>query len=148
MGALQLLDVKKHDQWSSCSEHAQRLLIYEYCSNGSLQDSLHLDEDYKRKVLWNNHIRIAFGAARALEYLHEVCQPPVIHRNFKATNILLNDEFNARVFDCGLAPLIASGFFYSWVMSMCFAEYFDAVVVETSSRTLGDHDLGLAICTL
>ncbi|GAB2274819.1 hypothetical protein Dimus_009593 [Dionaea muscipula] len=92
-----------------CSEHAQRLLIYEYCSNGSLQDSLHSDEDYKRKVSWNNRIRIAFGAARALEYLHEVCQPPVIHRNFKATNILLDDEFNAHVSDCGLAPLIASG---------------------------------------
>ncbi|GAB2283994.1 hypothetical protein Dimus_018475 [Dionaea muscipula] len=95
MGALQLLAVKKLDQvvtsrlrehefielinsvdmlrhvnivgaveflFGACSEAS----IYEYCDNGSLQDSLHLDEDYKRKVLWNNHIQIAFGGCRAL----------------------------------------------------------------------------------
>ena len=50
-----------------CAEHGQRLLIYEYCSNGSLQDALHLDDEFKTRLSWNTRIRIALGAARALE---------------------------------------------------------------------------------
>lgn len=50
-----------------CSEHGQRLLIYEYCSSGTLQDALHSDDDYKRKFSWKTRIRMALGAARALE---------------------------------------------------------------------------------
>lgn len=92
-----------------CSEHSQRLLIYEYCSNGSLQDALHSEDGYKKKLSWNTRMQITLGAARALEFLHEVCEPPVMHRNFKATNILLDDELNVRVSDCGLSPLIVSG---------------------------------------
>lgn len=42
-------------------------------------------------------------------YMHEACQPPVIHRNFKSANVLLDDDLDVRVSDCGLAPLIASG---------------------------------------
>ncbi|GKV03882.1 hypothetical protein SLEP1_g16121 [Rubroshorea leprosula] len=92
-----------------CAEHGQRLLIYEYCSNGSLQDALHSDDDFKKKLSWNTRIHMALGAARALEYLHEVCHPPVVHRNFKAANVLLDEELNVHVSDCGLAPLISSG---------------------------------------
>lgn len=50
-----------------CTEHGQRLLIYEYCSNGSLQDALHSDDEFKTRLSWNARIRIALGAARALE---------------------------------------------------------------------------------
>lgn len=50
-----------------CSEHGQRLLIYEYCSNGSLHDALHSDDEIKTKLSWNARIRMALGAARALE---------------------------------------------------------------------------------
>lgn len=50
-----------------CAEHGQRLLIYEYCENGSLQDALHSDDEYKRKLSWNARITMALGAARALE---------------------------------------------------------------------------------
>ncbi|KAK7324738.1 hypothetical protein VNO77_28541 [Canavalia gladiata] len=92
-----------------CAEHGQRLMIYEYCSNGSLQDALHLDDEFKTRLSWNARIRIALGAARALEYLHEQCQPPVVHRNFKSANILLDDDVSVRVSDCGLAPLITKG---------------------------------------
>ncbi|KAH8490462.1 hypothetical protein H0E87_022846 [Populus deltoides] len=92
-----------------CAEHGQRLLIYEYCSNGSLQDALHSDDEFKKKLSWNARIKMALGAARALEYLHEVCQPPVIHRNFKSANVLLDDDLDVRVSDCGLASLISSG---------------------------------------
>ncbi|KAM1112584.1 hypothetical protein EV1_045059 [Malus domestica] len=92
-----------------CAEHGQRLLIYEYCSNGSLHDALHIDDEFKKKLPWNARIRMALEAARALEYLHEVCQPPIVHRNFKAANLLLDDDLSVRVSDCGLAPLISSG---------------------------------------
>ncbi|KAI3818927.1 hypothetical protein L1987_12748 [Smallanthus sonchifolius] len=92
-----------------CSEHGQRLLIYEYCSSGTLQDALHSDDYYKKKFSWNARVRIALGAARALEYLHDFCELPVIHRNFKSANILLDDDLSVRVSDCGLAPLISRG---------------------------------------
>ncbi|XP_027185941.1 protein STRUBBELIG-RECEPTOR FAMILY 3 isoform X2 [Cicer arietinum] len=92
-----------------CVEHGQRLLIYEYCSNGSMYEALHSDDEFKTRLSWNARIRIALGAARALEYLHEQCQPPVIHRNFKSANILLDDDLSVRVSDCGLAPLITKG---------------------------------------
>ncbi|KAK2424533.1 protein STRUBBELIG-RECEPTOR FAMILY [Trifolium repens] len=92
-----------------CVEHGQRLLIYEYCSNGSMYEALHSDDEYKTTLSWNARIRIALGAARALEYLHEQCQPPVIHRNFKSANILLDEDLSVRVSDCGLAPLITKG---------------------------------------
>ncbi|KAG2278889.1 hypothetical protein Bca4012_040819 [Brassica carinata] len=92
-----------------CAEHDQRLLIYEYCSNGTLQDGLHSDDEFKKKLSWNKRVRMALGAAKALEYLHEVCEPPIIHRNFKSVNVLLDDDLSVLVSDCGLAPLISSG---------------------------------------
>ncbi|KAK4486913.1 hypothetical protein RD792_006222, partial [Penstemon davidsonii] len=92
-----------------CAEHGQRLLIYEYCANGTLQDALQSDDEFKKKLSWNTRIRMALGAARALEYLHEICEPPIIHRNFKSANVLLDDELLVHVSDCGLAPLISSG---------------------------------------
>lgn len=52
-----------------CAEHGQKLLIYEYCGNGTLQDALHADDEFKKRLLWNTRIRMALGAARALEYV-------------------------------------------------------------------------------
>ncbi|OWM91271.1 protein STRUBBELIG-RECEPTOR FAMILY 3-like [Punica granatum] len=91
-----------------CCEHGQRLLIYNFCQNGTLHDALHIDGQMHRKLSWELRIRIALGAARALEYLHETCQPPIVHRNFKSANVLLNDELEVQVSDCGLAPLFIS----------------------------------------
>ncbi|TMW84561.1 hypothetical protein EJD97_024937 [Solanum chilense] len=92
-----------------CAEHGQRLLVYEYCCNGTLQDALHCDDEFKRQLSWSTRMRMALGAARALEYLHEVCEPPIIHRNFKSANLLLDEELAVHVSDCGLASLISSG---------------------------------------
>lgn len=91
-----------------CLEHGQRLLVYNYCHHGTLNEALHLDDEIKRKLSWNTRMILALQAAQALEYLHEVCQPPVVHRNFKSTNVLLNDDLSVRVSDCGLAPLLSS----------------------------------------
>ncbi|KAK9706367.1 hypothetical protein RND81_07G119500 [Saponaria officinalis] len=88
-----------------CTEHGQRLLVYEYIGNGSLHDILHFSDDGGKKLSWNARVRVALGTARALEYLHEVCLPSVVHRNFKSANILLDGEFNPHLSDCGLAAL-------------------------------------------
>ncbi|XP_011043251.1 PREDICTED: protein STRUBBELIG-RECEPTOR FAMILY 3 isoform X5 [Populus euphratica] len=108
-----------------CNEHGQRLLVYEYCKNGTLYDALHADDEIHRKFSWNARVRLALGAARALQYLHEVCQPPIVHWNFKSSNILLDDKLVARVSDCGLAPLKSSGF-----------------ATELSGRVLSAHGYG------
>ncbi|XP_042943924.1 protein STRUBBELIG-RECEPTOR FAMILY 8-like isoform X3 [Carya illinoinensis] len=86
-----------------CAEHGQRLLVYEYIGNGNLHDMLHFTEDGSRTLTWNARVRVALGTARALEYLHEVCLPSVVHRNFKSANILLDEELNPHLSDCGLA---------------------------------------------
>ncbi|CAN6546740.1 unnamed protein product [Malus baccata var. baccata] len=88
-----------------CAEHGQRLLVYEYVGNGSLHDILHFAEDGSKTLTWNARVRVALGTARALEYLHEVCLPSVVHRNFKSANILLDEELNPHLSDCGLAAL-------------------------------------------
>ncbi|GKU89885.1 hypothetical protein SLEP1_g3961 [Rubroshorea leprosula] len=88
-----------------CAEHGQRLLVYEYIGNGSLHDILHLMDESSNALSWNARVRVALGTARALEYLHEVCLPSVVHRNFKSANILLDEELNPHLSDCGLAAL-------------------------------------------
>ncbi|XP_023742762.1 protein STRUBBELIG-RECEPTOR FAMILY 8 [Lactuca sativa] len=88
-----------------CAEHGQRLLVYEYIANGSLQDLLHFLDDPTKTLTWNARVRVALGTARALEYLHEVCLPSVVHRNLKSANILLDEELNPHLSDCGLAAL-------------------------------------------
>ncbi|EEF43813.1 Serine/threonine-protein kinase PBS1, putative [Ricinus communis] len=88
-----------------CAEHGQRLLVYEHIGNGSLHDMLHFAEDGSKTLSWNARVRVALGTARALEYLHEVCLPSIVHRNFKSANILLDEELNPHLSDCGLAAL-------------------------------------------
>ncbi|XP_010937237.1 protein STRUBBELIG-RECEPTOR FAMILY 6 [Elaeis guineensis] len=88
-----------------CSEHGQYLLVYEFHKNGSLHDLLHLSDEYSKPLSWSTRVKIALGSARALEYLHEVCSPSVVHKNFKSSNILLDMELNPHLSDCGLANL-------------------------------------------
>ena len=58
---------------------------------------------------WRTRMNIAAGAAKGLEYLHEVANPPVIYRDFKASNILLDENFNPKLSDFGLAKLGPTG---------------------------------------
>ncbi|KAJ0247182.1 Protein STRUBBELIG-RECEPTOR FAMILY 8 [Hirschfeldia incana] len=88
-----------------CTEHGQRLLVYEYVGNGNLDDTLHLNDDRSMNLTWNARVKVALGTAKALEYLHEVCLPSIVHRNFKSANILLDEELNPHLSDCGLAAL-------------------------------------------
>ncbi|KAL6496896.1 hypothetical protein OROGR_028825 [Orobanche gracilis] len=89
-----------------CSEHGQHLLVYEFHKNGSLHEFLHLTDEVNKPLTWNTRVKIALGTARALEYLHEVCSPSVVHKNFKSANILLDVELNPHLSDCVLASLV------------------------------------------
>ncbi|KAB1219050.1 hypothetical protein CJ030_MR3G015034 [Morella rubra] len=81
----------------------QRLLIYEYMPNRSVQD--HLSTRSQAPLLWNTRMRIAQDAARGLAYLHEGMDFQIIFRDFKSSNILLDDQWNAKLSDFGLARL-------------------------------------------
>jgi len=82
------------------------LLIYEFHKNGSLHEFLHLEDEYSKPLTWNTRVKIALGSARALEYMHEICSPSVVHQNFKSENILLDGELNPHLSDCGLARIL------------------------------------------
>ncbi|GAV74996.1 Pkinase domain-containing protein/LRRNT_2 domain-containing protein/LRR_8 domain-containing protein [Cephalotus follicularis] len=85
-----------------CATHNERLLVYPYMSNGSVASRLR----GKPALDWNTRKRIAIGAARGLLYLHEQCDPKIIHRDVKAANVLLDDCCEAVVGDFGLAKLL------------------------------------------
>ncbi|KAG6501064.1 hypothetical protein ZIOFF_040931 [Zingiber officinale] len=92
-----------------CAEGDQRILVYEYMALGSLEDHL-LDLSANEKPLeWLRRMKIAEGAAKGLEYLHDTANPPVIYRDFKASNILLDAEYNPKLSDFGLAKVGPTG---------------------------------------
>ncbi|GKA27513.1 probable leucine-rich repeat receptor-like protein kinase [Tanacetum coccineum] len=88
-----------------CFEQGEQMLVYEYMPNGTLRESLsgkseiHLD--------WKRRLRVALGSARGLAYLHELADPPIIHRDVKSTNILLDENLTAKVADFGLSKLVS-----------------------------------------
>ncbi|PIN12214.1 Serine/threonine protein kinase [Handroanthus impetiginosus] len=92
-----------------CAEGEQRILVYEYMPNGSLEDHLLNIGPDKNPLDWDTRMKIAEGAARGLEYLHEIANPPVIYRDFKASNILLDENFNPKLSDFGLAKIGPTG---------------------------------------
>ncbi|RYR60330.1 hypothetical protein Ahy_A04g017411 isoform B [Arachis hypogaea] len=85
-----------------CMTPTERLLVYPYMSNGSVASRL----KGKPVLDWGTRKNIALGAARGLLYLHEQCDPKIIHRDVKAANILLDDYCEAVVGDFGLAKLL------------------------------------------
>ncbi|CAN1313632.1 Serine/threonine-protein kinase PBS1 [Linum perenne] len=92
-----------------CADGDQRLLVYEFMPFGSLEDHLHDLPPEKEPLDWNTRMKIAAGAARGLEYLHDKATPPVIYRDFKSSNILLHEGFHPRLSDFGLAKLGPTG---------------------------------------
>ncbi|KAM0944574.1 putative protein kinase RLK-Pelle-LRR-XI-1 family [Dioscorea sansibarensis] len=94
--------------WCSCTHKDCKLLVYEYMPNGSLGDLLHSSKG--RLLDWPMRYKIALDAAEGLSYLHHDCVPPIVHRDVKSNNILLDEEFRARVADFGVAkPVEAIG---------------------------------------
>ncbi|KAJ7296143.1 hypothetical protein O6H91_Y141500 [Diphasiastrum complanatum] len=88
-----------------CADGDQRLLVYEFMPLGSLDDHLHDLQFEKEPLGWNTRMKIAAGAARGLEYLHDKASPPVIYRDLKSSNILLDEGYHPKLSDFGLAKL-------------------------------------------
>ncbi|XP_019702805.1 calcium/calmodulin-regulated receptor-like kinase 1 isoform X4 [Elaeis guineensis] len=84
-----------------CAEKGQHMLIYEYMTHGSLDS--HLYSEKHEALSWEWRVTIALDVARGLEYLHDGAVPPVVHRDIKSSNILLDQSMRARVADFGLS---------------------------------------------
>ncbi|GMY06062.1 probable receptor-like protein kinase At1g49730 [Fagus crenata] len=92
-----------------CIAKHERFLMYEHMANGSLKEHLH----GRTPLSWRTRMQIAIDVANALEYLHFYCDPPLCHRDIKSSNILLDENFVAKVADFGLAHASKDG-------SICF----------------------------
>lgn len=90
-----------------CSENSHRLLVYDYMPNGPL--SMYLKQS-SQSLSWDVRFRIAVGTARGIGYLHEECRHCIIHCDIKPENILLDEDFSAKVSDFGLAKLLGRDF--------------------------------------
>ncbi|OIV94788.1 hypothetical protein TanjilG_13001 [Lupinus angustifolius] len=86
-----------------CIAGGQRMLVYEFIPNNNLEHHLH--GKGVPTMDWPTRMRIAIGSAKGLAYLHEDCHPRIIHRDIKTANVLIDDSFEAKVADFGLAKL-------------------------------------------
>ncbi|TKV95241.1 hypothetical protein SEVIR_9G349100v4 [Setaria viridis] len=91
-----------------CSEGACRMLVYQYMENSNLDKWLHHDDSEISPLTWDIRMRILLGTAKGLAYLHEGLEPKIVHRDIKSSNILLDQQWNAKVSDFGLAKVLCS----------------------------------------
>ncbi|XP_042967971.1 LRR receptor-like serine/threonine-protein kinase IOS1 isoform X2 [Carya illinoinensis] len=89
-----------------CYEGTNMGLVYEYMAKGDLE--AHLSDGNAKTLTWEDRLRIATNAAQGLEYLHCGCKPPIVHRDVKTTNILLNENLQAKLADFGLSKIFPS----------------------------------------
>ncbi|KAM0828338.1 hypothetical protein ACQ4PT_067619 [Festuca glaucescens] len=91
-----------------CMDGEYMALVYEYMSEGTLQEHIEGSNRNGACLSWPQRLRIALESSQGLEYLHKGCNPPLIHRDVKATNILLNAKLEARIADFGLSKAFNS----------------------------------------
>lgn len=88
-----------------CADGDQRLLVYEFLPGGCLEDHLLDLTPDKTPLTWSMRMKIATGAAKGMEYLHDKASPPMVYRDLKCSNVLLDNEYNPKLSDFGLAKL-------------------------------------------
>ncbi|NP_001237639.1 ERECTA-like kinase [Glycine max] len=106
------------------------LLFYDYMANGSLWDLLH--GPLKVKLDWETRLRIAVGAAEGLAYLHHDCNPRIVHRDIKSSNILLDENFEAHLSDFGTAKCISTAKTHASTYVLGTIGYIDPEYARTS----------------
>lgn len=89
-----------------CIAGQEKLLVYKHMANGSLWDCLHSKENTENNLDWTARVKIGIGGARGMAWLHHSCNPRVIHRNISSNSILLDEEYEPRITDFGLARLM------------------------------------------
>ncbi|XP_072989453.1 uncharacterized protein [Typha latifolia] len=87
-------------------KESEAMILYEYMPNGSLWEALHGPQAGRTLVDWVSRYNVATGVAQGLAYLHHDCHPPIIHRDIKSNNILLDGNMEARIADFGLARMM------------------------------------------
>ncbi|CAL9076830.1 unnamed protein product [Musa acuminata var. zebrina] len=110
------------------------LLFYDYMENGSLWDLLH-GPSKKVKLDWETRLKIAIGAAQGLAYLHHDCNPRIIHRDVKSSNILLDENFEAHLSDFGTAKCLSPAKTHASTYVLGTIGYIDPEYARTSRLT-------------
>ncbi|CAL9234611.1 unnamed protein product [Arabidopsis halleri] len=89
-----------------CYERKEFLLVYEYMPNGSLDRYVFVEDKSSSNLKWETRKHIIRGISQALEYLHNGCEKRILHRDIKASNVMLDSDFNSKLGDFGLARMI------------------------------------------
>ncbi|WZZ18277.1 hypothetical protein YC2023_111366 [Brassica napus] len=138
---LELLSSIKHRNLVSLQAYSLSplgsLLFYDYMDNGSLWDLLHGPAKKKKNTLldWDTRLKIAYGAAQGLAYLHHDCSPRIIHRDVKSSNILLDKDLEARLTDFGIAKSLCVSKSHTSTYVMGTIGYIDPEYARTSRLT-------------
>ncbi|KAF8669278.1 hypothetical protein HU200_051612 [Digitaria exilis] len=121
-----------------CAEFEQRLLIYEHCSKMTLHDELHYVDDSSKPLSWNARLQVAVGAAKALQHLHDGCQPPIVHQNFEPSVVLINSTLAVHISESGLASLASKSMSQ---LSGCTLFHYEAPEVHESGSISDRSDV-------